>query len=205
MDPFAALDQPRQPWIDLDALKARFLELSAQAHPDRVHTATGEERAAATRHYAELNAAYNCLREAKSRVLHLLELELGAPPANLKDIPPDTMDLFVEIGLLCRGADGIVAARAKAPSPLLQAQWFEPAMAWAEKLGALQQEIHLRQGKLLAELKEMNAAWNSAPPPGSPARASALPLRRLEEMARDLSYLARWSEQLQERITQLSF
>jgi hypothetical protein len=138
-------------------------------------------------------------------VLHLLELELGAPPANLKDIPPDTMDLFVEIGLLCRGADGIVAARAKAPSPLLQAQWFEPAMAWAEKLGALQQEIHLRQGKLLAELKEMNAAWNSAPPPGSPARASALPLRRLEEMARDLSYLARWSEQLQERITQLSF
>jgi hypothetical protein len=205
MDYFAVFDHPRQPWIDLDALKARFLELSAQAHPDRVHTASGEERAAATRRYADFNAAYNCLREAKSRVLHLLELELGAPPANLKDIPPDTMDLFVEIGQGCREADRIVAARAKAPSPLLQAQWIEPAMAWAEKLSALQQGIHLRRGKLLAELKEMNAAWKSAPPPGSPARAAALPLRRLEEMGRDFSYLARWSEQLQERVAQLSF
>jgi len=135
----------------------------------------------------------------------LLELELGAPPVNLKDIPPDTMDLFVEVGEGCREADRIVSAKTRASSPLLQAQWFEPAMAWADKLGALQERIHLRQEKLLTELKEMNAAWLSAPPPGSPARAAALPLRRLEEMGRDLSYLARWSGQIQERITQLSF
>jgi DnaJ-domain-containing protein 1 len=204
MDHFAALDHPRLPWIDLEALKERFQRLSMTAHPDRVHSGTAEERSEATARYAELNAAYNCLRDPKARVLHLLELELGAPPANLKDIPAETMELFLEVGQACREADRIVAAKAKASAPLLQAQWFEPAMACSEKLGALQERIHLRREDLLRELHAMNAAWESAPPPGSAARAAALPLRRLEEMGRDLSYLSRWSGQLQERIGQLS-
>jgi DnaJ-domain-containing protein 1 len=205
MDPFALLDFPRQPWVDLEALKTRFLELSTPAHPDRVHQKSAEERAAAAARYAEFNAACHCLRDDKARVLQLLELELGAPPANLQDIPSETMDLFMEVGQSCREADRIIAARAKAASPLLQAQWFEPAMACADKLLALQQQIHLRREKLLTELKEMNTAWQAAPPPGSPARPAALPLRRLEEMGRDLSYLGRWSGQLRERAAQLSF
>lgn len=204
MDHFAVLDHPRLPWVDLEALKERFLQLSMAAHPDRFHNGSVEERAAATARYAELNAAHNCLRDPKARVLHLLELELGSPPANLKDISAETMDLFMEVGQACREADRIVAAKAKASSPLLQAQWFEPAMACSEELSALLQRIHLRRETLLTELHAMNAAWESAPPPGSAARAAALPLRRLEEMGRDLSYLSRWSGQLQERIGQLS-
>jgi DnaJ-domain-containing protein 1 len=204
MDHFAVLDHPRLPWIDPAALKERFQQLSMTAHPDRFHTGTTEELTTATTRYAELNAAHSCLRDPKTRVLHLLELELGAPPANLKDIPAATMDLFSEVGQACREADHVVSARAKASSPLLQAQWFEPAMACAEKLAALQKRIHLRLEDLWRELHIMNAAWESAPPPGSAARAAALPLRRLEAMGRDLSYLSRWSGQLQERIGQLS-
>jgi curved DNA-binding protein CbpA len=205
MDNFALLGQTRRPWIDPDTLKAAFLEISARAHPDRVPAATSTEREAATRRYAEFNAAYNCLRDPKQRLLHLLELELGAPPANVQDIPPGTMDLFMEVGQNCRQADGILAGKARPASPLLQAQWFEQGTACAEKLGALQQRIHLRRDELLAELKAMNAAWNAAPPPASPARAGALPLRRLEEIGRELSYITRWSAQIHERIAQLSF
>jgi curved DNA-binding protein CbpA len=205
MDNFALLGQARQPWFDPDLLKAAFLEISARTHPDRVLAATAPEREAATRRYAELNAAYNCLLDPKQRLLHLLELELGAPPANVRDIPPGTMDLFMEVGQNCRQADGIVAEKARQASPLLQAQRFEESMACAEKLGALQQRIHLRRDELLAELKNMNAAWNAAPPPPSPGRAGALPLRRLEEISRELSYITRWSGQIHERIAQLSF
>ena len=115
------------------------------------------------------------------------------------------MDLFMEVGQNCRQADGILAGKARPASPLLQAQWFEQGTACAEKLGALQQRIHLRRDELLAELKAMNAAWNAAPPPASPARAGALPLRRLEEIGRELSYITRWSAQIHERIAQLSF
>jgi hypothetical protein len=32
-----------------------------------------------------------------------------------------------------------------------------------------------------------------------------LPLRRLEEIGRELSYITRWSAQIHERIAQLSF
>lgn len=152
-----------------------------------------------------MNAAYNCLRDPKQRLLHLLELESGVPPANVQDIPPGTMDLFMEVGQKCRQADGILAGKAGPASPLLQAQWFEQGMGCAESLGALQRRIHLRRDELLAELQAMNAAWNAAPPPASPARAGALPLRRLEEIGRELSYITRWSGQIHERIAQLSF
>jgi DnaJ-domain-containing protein 1 len=205
MDNFALLSQPRQPWIDLETLKARFLELSAGAHPDRVHAAGADERAAATRRFAALNGAYNCLREPKDRLGHLLELELGAAPANVQNIPPGAMDLFAQIGQQCREADRMIAAKAGSASPLLQAQWFTQGLDLTENLNALQERIRLQREELLAELQGMNAAWNSCSPPGSVGRAAALPLGRLEEIYRILSYITRWSAQLQERVAQLSF
>ena len=205
MDNFALLGQARRPWIDPEALKSVFLEISSKAHPDRVVAVNDSERESATTAYAELNAAYTCLRDPKLRVLHLLELELGGSPANVRDIPAGTMDLFLQVGQECREADSIVAAKARQTSPLLQAQWFEKGMARSEMLWALQQRIHLRRDELLAELKSMNDAWNAAPPISSPARSAVLPLRRLEEIGRELSYITRWSAQIQERIAQLSF
>jgi hypothetical protein len=82
---------------------------------------------------------------------------------------------------------------------------FETGMAWTGKLNQLRQRIESRREELLAELKSMNAAWNTAPPPGSAGRAAALPLERLEQVYRVFSYMARWTEQIQERLVRLSF
>ena len=202
MDNFALLGQPRLPWLDPEVLKAAFLEKSAQMHPDRVATSSAAEQTAATTQFAELNAAYHCLREPKARLLHLLELELGAPPANVQSIPNDTMDLFKETGQVCRQVDQFLAAKNKAASPLAKAQMFEQGIEWTTRLQSLQERIQLRGNQLLAELRTMNDAWNSAPPVPDPARAAALPLRRLEEMGRTLSYIARCSGQIQERLAQ---
>ena len=76
-DCFALLNFPRRPWLDADALKQRFHELSTEVHPDRAHDASDEAKAESQRRFAGVNAAHECLREAKSRVRHLLELELG--------------------------------------------------------------------------------------------------------------------------------
>jgi DnaJ-domain-containing protein 1 len=205
MDYFALLGQPRQPWLDPDSLKAAFHQQSALLHPDRVQAANAEEQTTATGRFAELNAAYQCLREPKARLLHLLELESGAPSANVQSVPADTMDLLMETGDVCRQTDQFLAAKGRTTSPLLQAQMFEQALEWTARLQALQERIQLRRDQLLAELRAMNAAWNSAPPPPSPLRAAALPLRRLEEMGRTLSYIARCEGQIQERLAQLSF
>jgi len=205
MDNFTLLHEPRRPWLDPDLLKAGFLRLAAQVHPDKVHQAGASDKAAANERYAEINAAYHCLLEPKERLLHLLELESGAKPKDVQSIPPGTMDLLVEIGQVCREADLFLTARSKTESPLLKAQMFQAGMAWTDKLNQLRQRIDLRREELLAELKSMNAAWNAAPPPGFAGRAAALPLERLEQVYRVFSYMARWTEQIQERLVRLSF
>ena len=198
VDCFALLQEPRRPWIDPDSLKAGFLRLAARLHPDKVQQAGANER------YAELNAAYHCLLEPKERLHHLLELESDATPKDVQSIPPGTMDLLVEIGQVCRETDLFLAARANTVSPLLKVRMFETGMAWTGKLNQLRGRINLRREELAAELKGMNAAWNAAPPPGRAGRAAALPLERLEQVSRVFSYTARWTEQIQERLVQLS-
>ena len=86
-DNFALLNELRRPWLDPDLLRQKFLALASNLHPDRVHNAGETEKAAATKHYAQLNAAFNCLAEPKLRLLHLLELEQGAKPKDIKVNP----------------------------------------------------------------------------------------------------------------------
>jgi DnaJ-domain-containing protein 1 len=203
IDNFALLGEPRRPWLSAELLKKKFLELSAEVHPDRIHSAPEAEKVAANKRYADLNAAYNCLREPKERLLHLFELESGAKPKDIQRIPPGTMDLFVEIGQTCRDTDAFLAEKTKVTSPLLKVQIFERGMEWTDKLNALQQKINAKRDELFAELERMNAVWESSSAVGSAERA-ALPLERLEQIYRTLSYVSRWTEQIQERVVQLA-
>ena len=203
-DSFSLLDEPRRPWLDAEALKQKFLPLSSAAHPDRIHSAPEAEKQAATNRYAEINAAYNTLREPRDRLLHLIELESGAKPSDIQRIPPGTMDLFVEVGQLCRDVDAFQAERGQVTSPLLKVKMFERSMEWTDQLQALQGRINARRDELTTELQQMNAIWETAPATGSPSRAAALPLERLEQIYRVFSYIARWSEQIQERHVQLA-
>ena len=198
-DYFKVLEQPRRPWLDTDALKQKFFALSAQAHPDRVHNAPEPERRAAGERATELNAAYQCLREPKERLKHLLELESGARAADIQQVPPELTEPFFEIGRLCREADVLIAEKEKTTSPVLQARLFGRGVDCTDRLTAMQRKIGGQREELLAELKAMNAAWESTSPD------APLPLARLEEIRRRLGYFARWSEQIQERMVKLSF
>jgi curved DNA-binding protein CbpA len=200
-DYFALLGLSRRPWLEPALLKERFLTLSGQLHPDRVRPARAEE-GAAQRTYAELNAAYNCLREPNLRLRHLLQLELGAKPGEFQQIPPELMDLFMQVGQLCREADGFLKERDAATHALLRVQTFETGQEWTDKLKALRQTLSSEQETLIAEIKDIDAQWDLAGQPDSPYRSEVL--RRLEQLCRLLSYFTRWSGQIQERIVRLS-
>jgi DnaJ-domain-containing protein 1 len=200
IDYFSLLDEPRRPWIDDALLKQKFLAISAKFHPDRVHESAGAEREAASRRYADLNAAYNCLRQAKERIRHLLELELGYRPADIKPVIAEETDTLFEVGQICQKADRFLAEYEKAASPMLKVQLFERAQELTEQLMKLRQKNQARTEELLAELQAMNPLWEQA----GESRA-ALPLERLDAVYRLLGYLGRWSEQVQERIVRLSF
>ncbi|HTD86315.1 MAG TPA: DnaJ domain-containing protein [Candidatus Binatia bacterium] len=185
IDHFAVLDQPRRAWLDPEALKAKFLSLSATVHPDRVHGQSEDNRNAAQERYTQLNAAYQCLRETKARLHHLLELERGAKLQDVQEIPPETMDLFFQVGKLCREADQMLAEKRQTNSPLLKVQLFERTAPLQEALNRLATGLRTRISALEDELKP------SPPPP------------RLEAIYRLVSYYTRWLAQLQERAVQL--
>jgi DnaJ-domain-containing protein 1 len=205
LDYFDLLRTPRQPWLDLDLLKQKFFTLSAPLHPDRAHNASAEEKAAATQRFSEMNVAWLCLRDPKERLAHLLELENGARPADTQAVPTPAMEYFIAVARLGREADALLAAKAKSASPLLQMETFAQRMQLTERLQELQQRLNGHRDSLLADLRRMNAAWETAPPPGSPSRSAALPLRELEDAYRFFSYVGRWTGQIQERVAKLSF
>lgn len=193
-DHFTLLQEPRRPWLEPEPLREKFLALSAQVHPDRVHNAAPAEREAAQQCYTALNAAYTCLREPKDRLRHLLELELGAKPSDLTSIPDDLMAWFTEVGQLLRQTEAFRTEAAAVTSPLLKVQMFQRGQDWIEKLSALRQKIAGHRDALLAELKTLDAGW-----------PAAKPLDRLREIWRLLGFYDRWIAQLQEREVQLSF
>jgi DnaJ-domain-containing protein 1 len=198
-DYFALFNEPRRPCLDAEVLKQKFLALSATVHPDRVHNLGEAERAAAQERYTELNTAYNCLREPKERLQHLLQFELGALPKDIQRIPSDLMDLSLEVGKACREADAFLAEKATVTSPLLQVTFFERGQEFADKLQLIRSRVTALNDRLNDELQQIDAAWQSGAVP-----RSAL-LQRLKEMYRLFSYFARWSMQLQERVVRLSF
>ena len=199
-DYFALLNEPRRPWLDADLLKQKFLALASDAHPDRVHNASDSEKAEVTERYAKLNAAYHCLAEPKLRLLHLLELELGAKPKDIQTIPAALADLFAEVANSCRSADGFLAEKSKATSPLVQVQLFERGQDWVEKLNGLQRKLNELREKFSGELKALDAEWMAA---DAVSRRAILP--KLEELYRLFGYFNRWNNQIQERVVQLSF
>jgi curved DNA-binding protein CbpA len=202
-DYFELLAEPRRPWIDPDQLKQKFLTLSGDLHPDRFHGTPVEEKRRAQERYTELNSAYQCLLQPKDRLAHLLELESGAKPKAIQTAPAAFMDLFLDVGNLCREGDKFLAEKRTA-SPLVQVSLFERGQQLADKIQAVQRRVRAVWAQHEAALRELNVAWEKAPPIGDSLRTAALPLADLEDRYRAFSYLARWSAQLQERIIQLA-
>jgi DnaJ-domain-containing protein 1 len=203
-DPFALLNEPRRPWVDPDALHAKFLALSATQHPDRFHNADAAEREAARRRFAELNVAYQCLRDPGQRLRRLLELETGVVPAKLQTAPADLLPLFVEVGEACREAGAFLSARSPATSPVLKAVQFGQALEWTGRLQGLLGRLHDRQAALLEELRALNPLWEATPGVPTAGGTRVRPLERLEEICRTLGFLIRWTAQIQEHLVQLA-
>jgi curved DNA-binding protein CbpA len=197
-DYFALLKEPRRPWLEPETLKSKFLALASETHPDKQRAGCEAEKLAANRRSAELNAAYHCLAEPKSRLLHLLELEQGAKPGDIQQIPDGLADLFAEVAATCRDCDNFLNDKIKATSPLLQVQQFQRAQEWVERLRGLQAKLAWFNIQLIEELKSLDASWTT-----QTAERMAL-LSRLEELYRLFSYFNRWNSQIQERIVQLS-
>jgi len=199
-DNFALLGEPRRPWLEADPLKEKFLALSAVAHPDRIHSLSIEERTKAARRYAELNAAYACLRDPRERLRHWLELELGGKPPDVQEIPPDLAAWFTNVAALLRQTDLFVAECLRVSSPLLRVQCFERQQEWTERLTAARRELERRGEVLLQKLRDLDRDLAVRD-----ARKDRVGLiAGLVEIHRLLSFVGKWTAQIQERLVRLA-
>ena len=203
-DYFELLGEPRRPWVDVEQLKARVLALSAQVHPDRFHSAPEAERRVAEARVAELNAAARCIGDTKERLQHLLALERGGKNGQIHTVPAELSGLFTDIAGALRSSEEALRGKAPATSPMLKVPAMRRALDCAEQLRALHSQLAALREAGEAELAGLNAAWESAPPPHDAGREAALPLESLERICGLLSFVGRWSSQLQERTVQLT-
>jgi len=188
-NPFASFDLVPAPGLDVDALKERFARDTAETHPDKFAQANEADRAAAEARYTVLNAAYQTLIDPRARLLALYELTKGAKPADIQRIPPGTMDLFKEVGELCRALDGYLEKKAAATNRLEEAALMGEELTLQDALTELRMKLEAFAATVEGEVAALDTKW----------RAGSKDLNALEAVYRKYSYVARWRQQLEER------
>lgn len=201
-DYFALLQVPRRPWVDGEKLKEKFQSLSGQVHPDRLHGADELARQHASEVYANLNEAYQCLREAKPRLQHLIWLERGSKPGDTNLLPEMLMRLFSQVGPLLREADLLLKEKNQATSAVQRAIIVAKSLPCLEQISNMQNELNRQKQQLHAELRLIDAAWNTSE---SGRNEQVELLGQCEKLYHYLGFLDRWITQLRERGLELTY
>ena len=158
-DHFARLAIPRRPWLDVEELKQRFHDLSTEVHPDQSKNDSVKSKSSLEQEFAEVNAAHQCLSNTKTRVRHLIELELGKAPENVQSIPVEMTDWFMEIGAICRKVDAFLTQKEQQDSPMLQAALMGEGMAMHDEVAELHKKLQTELAKIDNSLKALNSDW----------------------------------------------
>jgi curved DNA-binding protein CbpA len=182
-DYFAILDQPRQPWLDEEAIKSKYQELTLAQHPD-VETKSGD------RNFAEVTEAYRVLSHPKLRLSHLLQLANVDLPRQ-QQIPEELAEWFSRVGSFVQSADRVVARGAGASSAVALSLTRAEMAGLEPEAKRILAELKQRHHESLRELQTLNASWSS----NLPALTNLYPR---------LAFLGRWIEQVEQRLFQLS-
>ncbi len=186
-DHFAALDQPRRPWLDADALKECFHRASATLHPD----VPGSGDAA---QFAEANAAYSALRDPVWRLRHLLELEAPEMLGRASEIPPDFADLFMRLAEFRQSLNTFQKKEGAATQGLARALLIGERQSMLARVIALKSDLDSSYEGALVALQALDAEWEP--------RAAAC-IERLAALQQRLAYLSKWRAQLAEALFKL--
>lgn len=169
-DPFAELGFERRPGLDITTLKARYLSLAKEFHPDSRNGDAG--------HYQSLKLAYETLLDPASRLKALA----GGASGNWH--PPDTLfDLTAQAITAARDASHTPSASA---SPLVNALLSQKAA----RARTLVREARSRISSCLDDanlsLKELDARWPN------------VTAEELAGLSSEFKFLSRWASRLAE-------
>ena len=187
-DYFALLEQPRDPWIDLAALKYVYHRKTLQIHPDTVAPDHESD-------FAELNEAYQVLQDPKRRLHHLLSLENRVPSSGNQAVPQELEELFLLIGTLTQRANALLE-KIRTASNALSRSLLKPQMVEMQtEVDSLREKVRALDDSATVELRRINSDWQY----NRAAQISAL-----SNLYFRFAYLGRWLAQLDELAFQLT-
>jgi curved DNA-binding protein CbpA len=187
-DFFALLHQPRQPWLDPDALKEKFYQLTRVMHPDVRAKETSVK-------FEDINEAYRVLSDPKLRIQHLLALE-GSDLSSAADraAPADLQELFLVIGALSQKAQRVLAQIGSGAGALTLSLLQSDLMQLRSQTESLLEQLSCSHEACLMKLQDLNGPWN---------QDRSATVARLRELHDRIAYLSRWIAQLKEMELQL--
>lgn len=173
LDHFAFFALPRRLQLDLEALRAAWIELSRAVHPDYFGGAEESQRRLAVERSARLNNAWRALRDAPSRAEYFLSLEAPEIVAGHNAVPPELLEDFFDIQ---EAGEELKAARLSADGSAL-AGAEAAVLPHRERVRALREDA-------LGQLNALMAAVDDAPP-----EERSLALVKLRTQLDRLNYL----------------
>lgn len=198
-DAFATFGLSRRPWYEPARLQERFHQLSLDHHPDRFVDPVA--RAAAESRYAEINRAFQTLREPHTRVRHLAELLAGVKLESVQSVQPAHADLFMEVAGFCRRADQVLSDRDREKSPLMRATKIRRCLALVPEAERLRGVIEGRLAEVEGELRRIDQGEVWGGPDLAPIAQEVV--KKIQDLATVLIFFTRWTEQVNQRWTQL--
>lgn len=177
MNAFEIFGLAPTPWLDQDALKKRYLKLSAKLHPD-ANTAPPSDS------FTELQNAYLQLSSDRLRLLLLLKIRGEQDVSTIGAVPTHLADFFMNTSGLLRASDRLLQQRAEAGSFLEKASLQEESLEKSDALQTLLTEFLALRAQLQVTLQSADLNDTDL----------------LKTSAVEFSYLDRWIEQVQEKM-----
>jgi curved DNA-binding protein CbpA len=189
-DYFALLGEVRRPWIDSNALKQKYHQLTLQLHPDlgSRNQASSED----TDSLAELNEAFRVLQDPKLRLQHLLMLENAAPVA-ARSVPPALANLFWDTGASLINLDAILEKQ-NSTGHLTQALGKSEIADAEMRTREILDQLRSLYNDALDNVRRTDPLWLADP---------AAHVSTLVDLYDSFSYLSRLIEQVNERLLRL--
>jgi curved DNA-binding protein CbpA len=185
-DFFALLEQPPRPWLDPEALKAKYHLLTALHHPDV---------AGATDDFAEINRAYQTLVDPAARLRHLLDLESPGLLARAQPVPEDIAAFFTPVAKVSQDVDAFLKKHAVTVSPLARALLSTEQYEVQERLEETIANLRGKRDSLVSQLRDADVLWLE----DHPAALNLLPA-----LCQSLGYIAKWLATLRESLFRLA-
>jgi curved DNA-binding protein CbpA len=189
MDAFERLGLERRAVLDEEELKAAWIEQGRAVHPDQ---AGGDAMLS-----AEVNAAYEVLREPETRLKHLLEVEYPEAAAVWATVPmeEELMQVFMKLGPVLQRVEVFAKKKAAATSALAEALLMGEQMRVQEELEERMEELGALREGLEAGLVEVDVLRG-----GGDAGKAMEAMRVLRAKS---AYVGKWQRQGREALMKL--